>query len=101
MITWFMRRMGWNTLWYASRGPCPILHAGPRWMAGIWTGPDEDLVCLQRCETASEAEKCLSPAGWTPLDAVLRAVYRFRVLRLPRHDPNRIPSASPTTGDGD
>jgi len=71
-------------LWYANPGPGVhtqdgqkrYLHErfGPRWHAGVWTGPQQDLVCVKHCETNEEAERWLSPGGWTPEEAVRLAL---------------------------
>lgn len=56
------------------------VHFGPRWHVGVRTGPDKDLICLRDCETKEEAEKWKSPAGWTPRDAVRRAIEHIEEL---------------------
>jgi hypothetical protein len=75
-----MIQYGWDTLWYANpfpdgAAPTPEDHRkyGPRWHAGVWTGPGRDLLCVRRCATFVEADRWLSPAGWTPLEAIQRA----------------------------
>jgi len=54
--------------------------SGPRWHVGVWTGPDSDLVCLKDCNTKEEAERWLSPGGWTPADAVHQAKVKLKIL---------------------
>jgi len=62
----------------------------PWWLAwtrknvfvGTWTGPDHDLLCVGRATTNEEAERMLSPAGYTLLDAALRSAWtRWRIER--------------------
>lgn len=115
-ITAVMALNGWTDLWYANpfhertrlrpgvtigelwaeRGwICPSDLAprdaqrnfGPRWHVGVWTGPDRDLVCLKACATSDEAERWLSPGGWTPEDAVERAVARVEEIRKVTRTP--------------
>jgi hypothetical protein len=76
-----MSRCGWDAVWYlAARGDIPS--PGRRWwhflrkgacLVGTWTGPDNDLLCVRKCDTRAEAEAFLSPPGRTILDAALRA----------------------------
>lgn len=47
-------------------------------LVGTWTGPDRDLLCVMRCETAEEAERWLSP----PAPTILLATLRSLALRL-------------------
>jgi hypothetical protein len=47
---------------------------------GTWTGPDGDLLCVRKCETAEEAERWLSPPAPTILLACLRALWRRKTL---------------------
>ena len=47
------------------RGPAHPLEGG--FLLGTWTGPEQDLLCVRRCETAAEAERALSPSGRTLL----------------------------------
>lgn len=72
---------GFSDLWYAHPGPGSYLSArsGPRWHAGIWTGPERDLLCVKHCNTNAEAERWLSPGGWTPEEAVLAALEKLNV----------------------
>jgi len=74
---------GFTDLWYAHPGPHPYVHYqrggprdrfGPRWHAGVVTGPKHDLVCVRACATREEANRCLSPSGWTPEEAVKLAL---------------------------
>jgi hypothetical protein len=73
---------GFETLWYAGTpAPYQDRQFGPRWHAGIWTGPDSDLVCVVPSGTAELAEEALSPAGWSPEEAAWRALeLRYRLV---------------------
>lgn len=72
---------GWTDLWYANPGwKYKRKGCGPRWHAGVWTGPQRDLICVKNCSTNAEAEKWLSPGGWTPDEAVALAVAKFEKL---------------------
>jgi hypothetical protein len=71
-----MHKMGWTDIWYA--------HAEylmkSRWFVGLWTGEQNDLICIKRCNTNQEAEKYLSPAASSIFLAVLfsclKAMYK-------------------------
>lgn len=74
---------GFTEIWYAHPGPKPYIHYqqgnvgerfGPRWHAGVATGPQGDLICVQHCKTNEEAERYLSPGGWSPEEAVQLAL---------------------------
>ncbi len=75
---------GFMDIWYAHPGPLPSREYskdtvrgqrfGPRWHAGIFTGPEHDLICVKHCATNEEAEKYLSPGGWSPEEAVQLAL---------------------------
>lgn len=90
-ITTIMQQYGWTALWYANpRWPGVVWTAdeiaqfGPRWHAGVWTGPQSDLVCVKPCAENEEAEVWLSPAGWTPQEALELAVAKYENLhKLP------------------
>jgi hypothetical protein len=80
---------GFTDIWYAHPGPhCYkdyqlgrlMDHFGPRWHAGIWTGPEHDLVCVRACSTNKEANRYLSPGGWSPEEAVRCALAKRREL---------------------
>jgi len=58
-----------------------VIHYMPRWVCGVWTGPQRDLVCLKHCETNEEANEWLSPGGWTPEHAVRQAVAKIEMMR--------------------
>ncbi len=38
-----MHRMGWTDVWYAHSGRC---RCGNRWHVGVWSGKDNDLLCI-------------------------------------------------------
>lgn len=81
---YIMSRCGWDAVWFLEaigEKPAP----GAKWwhflrsgacLVGVWTGPDGDLLCVRRCETAEEAERWLSPPGRIILDAALRSLWR-------------------------
>jgi len=78
--------LGWTDLWYANPGgayrpaPHPRDLLDGRWHAGVWTGPQHDLICVKQCSTNAEAEIWLSPGGQTPEDAAKVAIDKFKVL---------------------
>ena len=98
-----MHRMGWGDAWYAHPGPglwplwwgatsihhyaCDRLvwHAPGRWMVGVWTGPQRDLLCLKVCETNAEANKYLSPGAPTFTMACLAALCKAWLLGIGGH----------------
>lgn len=49
---------GFDDLWFCGD-----------WFAGVWTGPQRDLICVKDCDTNEEAEIWLSPPGATPEEA--------------------------------
>jgi len=65
---------GFDALWYAHPGGEKHNRFGERWHAGIWTGPDNDLICVRRCPTKDQAERFLSPGADTPEAAVWAAL---------------------------
>lgn len=80
---------GFTDIWYAHPGPKPYAHYqtgevrerfGPRWHAGVWTGPDRDLLCVKPCDTAEDAERWLSPGGHSPEGAVRIALAKRSLL---------------------
>lgn len=85
-------RMGWTDIWYAHPGPWGLyrlitsfhLFWPGSWHAGVWTGPQNDLICVRRCSTNDEAEKYLSPPAPTALLACLRALWRAWRLGVKR-----------------
>ena len=81
LVEWLMHRMGWTDIWYAHPGPMKPHHD---WYAGIWTGPQHDLICVRRCDNNEDAEFCLSPGADTILGAVLLACLKLWFLRRER-----------------
>lgn len=78
-----------SDIWYAHPGPHPYMdyqqggkreRFGPRWHAGVFTGPQHDLICVKPCETNEEAERFLSPGGWSPEEAVRLALQKREAL---------------------
>ena len=55
---------GFQELWSPGKGS---------WFAGVWTGPQFDLICVKKCKSNPEAEIWLSPSGKTPEEAVEHA----------------------------
>jgi hypothetical protein len=92
--------MEWTDVWYAHPGPgthafwwgatkvrshaCDrvVWNTPGRWMVGVWTGPEMDLICLKRCETNKEANQWLSPNAPTVVLATLAALGKATWLRL-------------------
>ena len=74
---------GWDSLWYAHPG-ARYQMLGDRWFAGVWTGPEHDLICLKVCKTNKEADQWLSPASRTPEDAVRYAALKLEALLVGR-----------------
>ncbi len=75
-----MHFMNWDAVWYAHPGSVKgaILWSG-RYHVGIWTGPDNDLVCIRSVSSSQAAEAALSPGGHTILTATLKALWlKFR-----------------------
>jgi hypothetical protein len=73
--------LGWTEIWYANPGGSYHNERfGPRFHAGVMTGQDYDLVCLKHCTSKEDAERWLSPEGWTPVEAVLLAIEKFEHL---------------------
>ena len=88
VITSIMARYGWADMWYANpfqKGTVLTnnniglgTNFGPRWACGVWTGPQNDLLCLKECDTNEEANEWLSPMGYTPKAAALKARKKMR-----------------------
>lgn len=80
---WLIHRAGWGFAWCANPGPYAArqwLRTEPPWHVGELIGPAKNLVCVRWCETNEDARACTSPAGWTVLDATLRALWKERSL---------------------
>lgn len=58
-----------DSLWCAGGGPC-----GHVWYAGVWTGPDSDLICVCRSSSRELADEALSPGGDTAVGAIEMAL---------------------------
>jgi hypothetical protein len=86
IVEWIMNRYGWKDIWcLGSNGPLDstFKFLGPeKCYVGIWTGPEQDLLCLRKCSTVEQAEKFLSPGGWTILHAVLLSVWRLKSISV-------------------
>lgn len=61
---------GFDSLWYATGPGAYGEQWASRWFAGVWTGPDHDLICVVRNGTKKLAEEALSPSGYSPEEAV-------------------------------
>jgi hypothetical protein len=90
LVEWIMDRFGWRDVWFLGAN-----RPKPRWwqfisseccFVGVWTGPDADLICVQECETATEAEAYLSPGGWTILHAACRSWLKLTRVKAQRFD---------------
>lgn len=88
-----MARYAWDAIWYANPfsatqswyhdlpdEEAPLNDKKGRWHCGVWTGPQNDLLCLIKCDTNEEGEKWLSPPGDTPLDAIAAAEIKIKSL---------------------
>lgn len=72
-ITDLMFENGFSTLVYFHPGEGHRDWAD-RWVAGILTGRDNDLICVKYCKTVEEGERWLSPSASDPLTAIERAI---------------------------
>ena len=77
IVEWIMNRMYWQDVWFLGYN-----HPAASWRkftrrdsayVGVWTGPQNDLICVRHCETNEEAERYLSPGGYTILHAALKS----------------------------
>ena len=86
--------MCWEAVWCVTDYPLygPFHHG---WFVGDWTGPDHDLICVRRCDTKEEAERCLSPIARTILGAAVKSWLTLHRIRredrragksVPRHE---------------
>jgi hypothetical protein len=78
---WLMEHCGWRDIWFLGsnglrRGPFRFVGPGVCFV-GVWTGPDRDLLCVKECQTSDEAERWLSPAGWTVAHAAIRSYLKL------------------------
>lgn len=55
---------------FSEAGFMDLWGNGSTWFAGVWTGPQHDLICVKHCDTNEEAEIWLSPEGKMPEEAV-------------------------------
>lgn len=94
------QELGWGDLWCPGSGPeCKA--KGAVWFAGVWTGPQHDLICLKKCDTNEEANIWLSPSGRTPEEAVQHGIEKWKALAKGQqtchrcgfvgHWPSRLP----------
>lgn len=74
---------GFMDIWYAHPGPRAYDYYlegerrerfGGRWHAGVFTGPQHDLICVKQCETNEEAERYLSPGAYSIAEAIEAAL---------------------------
>ena len=72
-ITDLMFENGFSTLVYFHPGEGHRDWAD-RWVAGILTGRDNDLICVKHCKTVEEGERWLSPGASDPLTAIESAI---------------------------
>jgi len=68
-ITNQLHKHNWCDIWYACPSPSGI-DTPDRWCVGVWTGPQNDLICVKHCKTNEEAEKWLSPGGNDIFEAI-------------------------------
>ena len=83
MITeYMMHRFGWADICYfGPRTFFQSLKWGERWHIGVWTGPQNDLLCLKPCKTNEECEIWLSPGGTTIKLAMIGAISKYLYLK--------------------
>src|SRR5260370_38502550 len=80
---WLMERYGWRDVWYLGSNTFPRYRRWWKFLTaksayiGVWTGPQHDLICVKECTTNEEAERYLSPEGWTILDAAIRSWWKL------------------------
>lgn len=74
---------GFMDIWYAHPGPRDYTYYlegearekfGGRWHAGVFTGPQHDLICVKQCATNEEAERYLSPGAHSIAEAIETAL---------------------------
>ncbi len=65
-----------------------------RYIVGVWTGPDGDLMSVRPCRTNGGAEYWLAPGATTLLGAIVRSlVLRFTGLRILEWTTDPCPAA--------
>jgi hypothetical protein len=71
---------GFGDIWYAHPGLENFGRErfGPRFHAGVWTGPEFDLIAVKPCGDNEEANWWISPGGWTPEEATELALELLR-----------------------
>lgn len=81
---WLMERYGWDAVWFLGSNGRTGRYSRPlnflrrdACLVGTWTGPDLDLLCVRKCQTAEDAEAYLSPSGWTVTHAAIRAWWKL------------------------
>ena len=88
LAEWLMERHGWHDIWFLGsnrprhgrhrrKGPLNFIRPGACFV-GVWTGPQRDLICIKPCTTNQEAEKYLSPPGWTITHAAIRSWLKLK-----------------------
>lgn len=65
LVDYLMDYMGWQDIWHPNPG---------QWFMGVWTGPQDDLLCIKKCRTREEANRFLSPEGKSIDDACIKAM---------------------------
>lgn len=77
---YIIHRMGWSDVIYFHPGPIgfcggmmPKCGWG-RWVVGVLTGPDYDMICVRRCDTNPDAHRFASPTAPTIGTALLVAL---------------------------
>lgn len=73
-----MHVMKWNDIWYADMSTFSLFKK--RWMVGVWSGKDHDMLCTKHCKTTVESYAYMSPSGATIFTACIRSVWRKLLL---------------------
>ena len=76
VVRWFTHGMhdnNFSEIVYFHPGKDNFCWKG-RWVVGVCTGRDNDLICVKPCETTTESERWLSPSGDDPFDALEKAI---------------------------
>jgi len=78
LIMWIY---GWDAVWFANPG---FSIGSLRWPGlfhvGVWTGPQNDLICVRHAKTSEEAEELLSPCSRTVLGAAIKSALKLRAI---------------------